>query len=44
MLRPHTLAEVARRRNAGEDFSFLSRACLDEFYGRVRRGETAVCI
>jgi hypothetical protein len=38
------MAEVARRRNAGEDFSFLVRAFLDEFYGGVRRGEAAVCI
>ena len=32
MPRPHTLAEVARRRNAGEDFSLLLREFLDEFY------------
>jgi hypothetical protein len=44
MPRPHTLAEVARRRNAGEDFSFLLREFLDEFYGEVRRGEAAACI
>ena len=37
MSRPHTLAEVARRRNAGEDFSFLLREFLDEFYGALRR-------
>jgi hypothetical protein len=44
MPRPHTLAEVARRRNAGEDFSLLLREFLDEFYGAVRRGEAAACI
>ena len=32
MSRPHTLAEVARRLNRGEDFSFLLREFLDEFY------------
>jgi hypothetical protein len=44
MPRPYTLAEVAHRRNAGEDFSLLLREFLDEFYGRVRRGEAAACI
>jgi hypothetical protein len=44
MPRPHTLAEVARRRNAGEDFSLLLREFLDEFYGGVRLGEAAACI
>lgn len=44
MPRPHTLAEVARRRNAGEDFSFLLREFLDEFYGGVRKGVAAACI
>jgi len=44
MLRPNTLAEVARRRNAGEDFSLLLREFLDEFYGGVRRGAAAACI
>jgi hypothetical protein len=44
MPRPHTLAEVARRRNAGEDFSLLLREFLDEFYGAVRRDEAAACI
>ena len=39
MSRPLTLAEVAQRRNAGEDFSLLLREFLDEFYGAVRRGE-----
>ena len=38
MPRPHTLAEVARRCNAGEDFSLLLREFLDEFYNAVRRG------
>lgn len=44
MPRPPTLAEVAQRRNAGEDFSVLLREFLDEFYGAVRRGEAAACI
>ena len=44
MPRPHTLAEVARRCNAGEDFSLLLREFLDEFYNAVRRGEAAACI
>jgi hypothetical protein len=44
MPRPYTLAEVARRHNAGEDFSLLLREFLDEFYGGVRRGEAAVYI
>ena len=44
MPRPYTWAEVARRRNAGEDFSLLLREFLDEFYGGVRRGEAAACI
>lgn len=44
MPRPHTLAEVARRRNAGEDFSFLLREFLDEFYDAVRSGVAAACI
>jgi hypothetical protein len=38
------LAEVAQRRNAGEDFSVLLREFLDEFYGAVHRGEAAACI
>jgi len=38
------LAEVARRRNAGEDCGFLLREFLDEFYGAVRRGNAFVCI
>lgn len=44
MSRPHTLAEVARRRNAGEDFSFLLREFLDEFYAAVRKGDAAALI
>jgi len=44
MPRPLTLAEVAQRRNAGEDFSLLLREFLDEFYGAVRRGEAAAGI
>ena len=44
MPRPHTLAEVARRRNAGEDFSLLLREFLDEFYSAVHRGVAAMCI
>ena len=44
MPRPHTLAEVARRRNAGEDFSLLLREFLDEFYARVRKGDAAALI
>ncbi len=44
MSRPITLAEVARRRNAGEDFGFLLREFLDEFYGAVPRGNACVCI
>src|ERR1700686_3408617 len=39
MNRPHTLAEVARRRNAGEqEFSAALREFLDEFYGALRAG------
>jgi hypothetical protein len=44
MPRPHTLAEVARRRNGGDDFSFLLREFLDDFYGAVQRGMAAACI
>ena len=44
MGRPRTLAEVARRHKAGEDFSLLLREFLDEFYGEVRRGDAAACI
>ena len=36
MARPRTLAEVARRRKAGEDFSLLLREFLDEFYAALR--------
>jgi hypothetical protein len=44
MPRPHTLAEVARRRNTGEDFSLLLREFLDEFYAGVRKGDAAALI
>lgn len=44
MNRPRTLAEVARRREAGEDFSRLLREFLDEFYRELRAGEAAVLI
>ena len=36
MARPRTLAEVARRRKAGDDLSLLLREFLDEFYACVR--------
>ena len=38
MARPGTLAEVARRRKAGEDFSLLLREFLDEFYESLGSG------
>src|ERR1700722_11953099 len=42
MNRPHTLAEVARRSNAGEqEFSSALREFLDEFYGALRVGTAA---
>lgn len=41
MTRPATLAEVARRHNAGEDLSILMREFLDEFYRDVRTGTAA---
>jgi hypothetical protein len=42
MNRPHTLAEVARRSNAGEqEFSAALREFLDEFYGALRVGTAA---
>ena len=44
MARPHTLAEVARRRRAGEELSVLLRECLDEFYEALPTGVAAVCI
>ena len=44
MTRPRTLAEVARRRNAGGDFSMLMREFLDEFYGALATGGADVCI
>lgn len=43
-MRPTTLAEVASRRNAGEDWSVLLREFLDEFYEALRRGEAQACI
>lgn len=44
MPRPHTLAEVARRRNGGEDMSILLREFLDEFYFALRAGEGSVLV
>ena len=44
MSRPHTLAEVAQRRNAGEDFSLILREFLDEFYGALQQGVATACI
>ena len=44
MKRPNTLAEVARRRNAGEELSPLLREFLDTFYGALRRGAATACI
>ena len=44
MTRPLTLAEVARRRNAGEDFSLLLREFLDEFYAALRSALARECI
>src|SRR5687768_10149799 len=44
MPRPRTLAEVARRRDAGEDYSVLLREFLDEFYVALRSGGAAVLI
>jgi hypothetical protein len=42
MKRPNTLAEVARRRNAGEqELSAALREFLDEFYGALRVGNAA---
>jgi hypothetical protein len=42
MNRPRTLAEVARRSNAGEqEFSSALREFLDEFYGALRVGTAA---
>jgi hypothetical protein len=35
---------VARRRNAGEEFSRLLREFLDEFYGELRTGTAAPLI
>jgi hypothetical protein len=44
MARPGTLAEVARRRKAGDDFSLLLREFLDEFYESLRSGVAGVGI
>jgi hypothetical protein len=38
------LAEVARRRNIGEDFSILLREFLDEFYTALRGGNAGALI
>jgi hypothetical protein len=37
-MRPATLAEVARRRNAGEELAPLLVGFLDSFYGELREG------
>ena len=37
-MRPATLAEVARRRNAGEELGSLLVGFLDSFYGDLRQG------
>lgn len=44
MQRPRTLAELARRRNAGESYSFLLREFLDEFYAELGGGDAAALI
>ncbi len=44
MARPRTLAEVARRRKAGDDFSLLLREFLDEFYEKLRLDGGGACI
>lgn len=44
MARPPTLAEVARRRNAGEAWSLLLREFLDVFYRAVPTGKASACI
>lgn len=44
MERPPTLAEVARRHNAGEAWSLLLREFLDVFYTAVPTGEAFACI
>ena len=41
MNRPATLAEVAHRRNEGEDFGMLLAEFLDTFYNAVKRGAAA---
>lgn len=43
-MRPATLADVARRRNAGEEFSDLLVGFLDEFYRGLRTGEAQAAI
>jgi hypothetical protein len=44
MPRPATLAEVARRRNGGEDYSILLREFLDSFYIALRHGQGQAAI
>ena len=44
MPRPTTLAEVAHRYNAGEDFSILLREFLDEFYSALGQCTAVACI
>ncbi|MDX2259285.1 MAG: hypothetical protein NW205_10270 [Hyphomicrobiaceae bacterium] len=43
-MRPATLADVARRRNAGEDLPGLLVGFLDTFYGQVRLGTAQTAI
>lgn len=44
MNRPATLAEVAHRRNEGEDFGLLLAEFLDTFYNALKRGAAAPLI
>lgn len=44
MNRPDTLADVAHRRNAGEELSPLLREFLDTFYGRIGSSSAAATI
>ena len=44
MQRPNTLAEVARRRNDGEDLGALLREFLDHFYGALPEPTAAAAI